>query len=172
MNNTKLMNACKTLKNKKFKIKCIWKKIPEFENYAVSNLGEVKNLKTGIILKPYLNSSGYCMVRLYNDGCGRFCLVHRLVANAFIPNLKNLPEVNHKDEVKTNNRVDNLEFCDRRYNAEYSFAMPVICVETGMIYKSLMEASRQTGVNGGNICNVLKGRLRTAGGFHWQYVLN
>ena len=89
--------------------------------YEVSNIdGKVRNVKTGRILKQPLNSFGYPVVRLSKDGKARLFKVHRLVATAFVPNPDNLPEVNHKDEDKTNNSVDNLEWSTHQYNSAYS----------------------------------------------------
>ena len=99
------------------------------------------------------------------------------MAEAFIPNPDELPEVNHKDENRNNNCVDNLEWCDKTYNNNYGnhttrFCKLVLCVETKIIYSSSHEASRQTGVNRGNICNVCRNHKynKTAGGYHWKYV--
>ena len=104
----------------------IWKPIG-YEGYEVSNLGRVKSYKydkiNGKIMKPYKNTKGYLQIDLQLDGRKRenrvHLAVHRLVAIAFIPNPDNLPQVNHKDEDKTNNCVDNLELCTNDYNAHY-----------------------------------------------------
>lgn len=106
----------------------IWKDIQKYKGrYQISNMGRVKSLARTItdelgrekpiqekVLKPS-NNKGYLRVRLE----GKFYYIHRLVAEAFIPNPKNLPEVNHKDENKQNNCIDNLEWCSKEYNANY-----------------------------------------------------
>ena len=100
-----------------------WRSIPGYEGlYEVSSYGRVKSLeisyikkngvmdhKPEIILRPKNNGTGYFTVCLYKNKIHKYYLIHRLVAQAFIPNPDNLSEVNHKDEVKTNNNVDNLE---------------------------------------------------------------
>ena len=102
----------------------IWKDIKGYEgSYQVSNLGRVKSLnyhREGIekILKID-GSTQYKTVMLYRDGGGTRFLLHRLVASAFIPNPNNYPVVNHIDEDKSNNRVDNLEWCTQQYNVNY-----------------------------------------------------
>lgn len=112
----------------------IWKDIENYEGYyQVSNLGRVRSVNRIVInsmggkiqhlqgklqiLKP--GKLGYVIAQLSKDNKRKYCKVHRLVAQAFIPNPDNLPEVNHKDENKANNRVDNLEWCDREYNVNY-----------------------------------------------------
>ena len=102
-----------------------WKSIAGYEGlYAVSNFGRVKSLgnnklRKEKILKPQKEGKGYLFVRLYRNGKGKKFKVHRLVATAFIPNPKGFEQVNHKDEVKTNNCVENIEWCNAKYNNSY-----------------------------------------------------
>ena len=159
-----------------------------YENlYMVDTEGNVFSVRNdGLkVLKPEKNNDGYLRVKLYKyNVCKRF-YVHRLVLSTFCPNENsdNLT-VNHKDEDKTHNWINNLEWCDTQYNLNYGnypFNMAekskgncragkkVECVETGIIYKSMLEANRQTGINNASISHVLNGRAKTAGGYHWRF---
>lgn len=145
--------------------------------YQVSNLGNVKSLKFGKekILIPTKKSCGYLIVGLFKQGKRKFCLVHRLVAEAFIENTNKLPQVNHKDENKTNNQFTNLEWCDNKYNINYGTrtektTKQVMCVETGVVYPSAKEVERQLGFAQSNISNACNGKIKTCGGYTWKYV--
>ena len=110
----------------------IWKDIPGYEGfYQASTEGRVrsvdrivkkwdgKKLVKGRVLIPATNLHGYLFVELFKDGVGKIKTIHRVVAETFLPNPDSLPQINHKDEDKTNNRVDNLEWCDMAYNIGY-----------------------------------------------------
>lgn len=172
----------------------IWKDIPNFEGvYQVSNFGDVKSLgryvrlsdklggrrkKKECLLKIEVCKNGYLRVSLNKDGSRKHFLVHRLVAEAFIPNPQNMPQINHKDEDKTNNRVENLEWCDAKYNSNYgkrtmkaSIAKfkPVkqYDMQGNFIreFSSFKEASASVGVEiYKQDCNV----GRSAGGYQWR----
>ena len=103
-----------------------WRDIRGYEGlYQVSNLGRVKSLRNNHgqfrekILKICSNKLGYSYINLYKEGENKKCLVHRLVALHFIDNPNNYKEINHKDENKQNNIIDNLEWCTREYNNNY-----------------------------------------------------
>lgn len=98
----------------------IWKDIEGYENlYQISNQGRVKSLIKNIILKQWDDKDGYQLVGMSKDKKKKTFKVHRLVAQAFIPNPNNLHLVNHKDEDKKNNTDENLEWCDHIYNVNY-----------------------------------------------------
>jgi len=159
----------------------IWKDIEGFDGYQISNFGRVKSLKkpnAPIIMKQQLSRKGYCHVHITaNDGSRKSCQVHRLVLKTFSPcdNMDNL-EVNHIDEDKTNNCIDNLEWSTRSENVNHGTASirahtsqsdQILCVETGIIYNSMREASELTGTNYGNLSRACKtGRI--CNGYHWE----
>lgn len=165
-------------------MKTIWRPIKGYENlYEISNTGQVRSLcgRYGKLntLKQGVGSRGYLLVTLCNHGKQKSVNVHRLVADAFIPNPDNLPCVNHKDENKTNNNVSNLEWCSFFYNNTYGNrltksalkrSIPVRCIETGKIYSSAYAAQRATNVRQSGICSCCHGKRNTAGGFHWEFI--
>lgn len=98
----------------------VWKDVDGWEGlYWVSNLGRVKSSKR--LKSLYVSSHGYHTVGFCHNHFEKTCSVHRLVAKAFIPNPNNLPQVNHKNGIKTDNRVENLEWCDNKHNVRHSF---------------------------------------------------
>lgn len=99
----------------------LWKPISGFEDYFISNLGRVMSTKRNKshIMKPYKDRDGYLQLCLLKDNKQKRFFVHRLVAEAFLPNPHNLPCVNHKSEIKTQNNVENLEWCSVKYNQNY-----------------------------------------------------
>ncbi len=155
----------------------IFKDIEDYENYQISNYGTVKSLKYGKerILKLAKDKGGYLTVDLFKQGKHKMCKVHRLVAQAFIPNPNNYLEVNHKDENPANNRANNLEWCDRKYNINFGTrtekcSKQVLCLETGVVYPSTHQVERQLGFAQGYISNACNGKCKQAYGFHWCYV--
>ena len=124
-------------------------KLKDYPNYGVSRDGRVYSYKSNKELIPSLKYHGYLQVQVYlpMDKRPKWRAIHRLVAETFIPNPHGLPQVNHKDENKQNNRVENLEWCTQKYNIEYSKGQGVIRINpiSGSIveYASIAEAARQ-----------------------------
>lgn len=174
-----------------------WRDIKGYEGlYQVSNEGRVKSLERDAIcgrggvyhfperlLKPTANSVGYLQVYLCKDGKPKWYRVHRLVAQVFLPNPDNLPEVNHKDENQHNNRLENLEWCTHKENCNYGRRKVANQDKTKKVakydldgnllavYKSLSEAWRTHNVpKGGGIGNCCRGEQKQAYGYKWQYV--
>ncbi len=169
----------------------VWKDIKGYEGlYKVSNLGRIKKLnqirtcwngyKTITYEVPekilaLRMRSNYLAIGLTKNKKQITYCVHRLVAQAFIDNPENLPCVNHIDENKLNNNANNLEWCTHEYNNKYGTrtaktCKPIKCVETKIIYNSMVEASKQTNIPRPNILACCKNHSRTAGGYHWKYI--
>ena len=180
-------------------IKEEWKFISGYEGrYMVSNFGRIKTLnyhrsgKEGF-MKPFSARGGYLVIDLL-DGNGKSGrkthYVHRLVAEAFIPNPNNLTEINHKNEDKTDNRVENLEWCDRSYNVNYGKRnqkafetltktntskkpKPVLqySLDGDFIaeWPSACEVQRQLGFRNSSICLCCNGKCKQSHGFIWKY---
>ena len=161
----------------------IWKDIEDYEAlYQVSNFGRVKRVTTGRILKSGKDKKGYLHVGLYKNGIVSNKTIPRLVAQAFIPNPENKPEVNHIDEDKTNNMVSNLEWMTAKENLNHgtrneragkTLSIPILAtnLKTGESteFYGTNECARQLGLNAGHITSVLKGRLKQTGGFTFKY---
>lgn len=167
----------------------MWKDIAGYEGlYQISDRGEVITLPRTVdakrcILhrksrkpKSFFRGRGdikYEFVALTRDGKTQFAAVHRLVAQAFIPNPNGYMEVNHIDKNTKNNCVDNLEWCSKQYNIEYSHNKAVqqysVSGELIETYKSTIYASQMTGIGATSITNNLKKRSMTAGGYVWKY---
>jgi len=165
----------------------IWKKHPEYVRIEVSSFGRVRTLDRlissesmtrftqGRILKQYDNGYGYLIVNIPVDGKCVSKRVHRLVAQTFIKNTDNLPQVNHRDCDRTNNKVKNLEWCDNTYNSQYrekygeSLGRPLFAINLATLevskFRSQHEASRELGVLQQSISKVIKGRYNQTGGY-------
>lgn len=200
-------------------MKCLMKDICGYEGlYAITINGDVWSYKSNRFLKPHLGNNGYYNVGLSKLKTVKRCSVHRLVADTYIPNPKNLPCVNHKDENKLNNNVENLEWCNYKYNSNYGTSKErigvsnskklkgkklseetkrkisesekgkiiskthkerisqanskkVICIETGIKYDSLQKAYEDTKISRSIIGRCCNGKLKTAGGYHWMFLV-
>lgn len=159
-----------------------WKVIIGFPDYSVSDDGRVKNNKTDKILSPYTDTNGYLSVGLYRDSKRFARRIHKLAAEAFIPNPLDLRELNHKDGNKQNNIIDNLEWCTRSYNMIHStrtlgnkpkkpYVQPIICVESMEVYKNVEEAAKAVNRSSMAIRKCLYGWTKTAAGRHWRYAV-
>ncbi len=173
----------------------IWKDVVEYEGlYQVSNLGNVRSLdrveqcngtfrqRKGTYMSKKSDKNGYLTVGLRDGFSQKFKKVHRLVAEAFIENPKGLPQVNHKDEDKTNNSSDNLEWCDSKYNVQYGTGIQrrsvqkrkcvVQCDLRGAVLRefvSVTEAAKSINKETTAISGCCKGIRKTAYGYVWKY---
>lgn len=172
-------------------MKEIWSSISGYKHYQISNFGRVKSLprftKNGRCLTEKIlaasNNGEYKKIYLCENNTKSRFYIHRLVACAFIPNPENKPEINHKNGIKTDNRVENLEWVSKSENLQHAHKIgivpkfkrtarkiPVICIETGKKYKCCLDAERQTGICVVSIRNNIKGKYKSAGGFHWRAI--
>lgn len=155
----------------------MFKTIEQHPNYEISESGLVRNKNTGNVIKPRVNPSGYLDIHI--DGMR--IVVHRLVAQTYIPNPDNLPCINHKDENKLNNCIDNLEWCTVAYNnsygvrqerCDYRRGKAIIALKDGQYHKrydSIVQAARDLGTNPASISGVLRGLHRTHRGYEFIY---
>lgn len=180
----------------------LWKPIEGYEGlYEVSNLGRIKALDRthiqrgnrgciyshiykGRIMKPICEKeSGYRSISLYKNGKMTKYNIHRIVAKAFIPNPNNLPQINHKDENKTNNRADNLEWCSTLYNLTFGSRLSRIAEKRAkkvamlnedgkpvMVFSNISKIERDYGIHHSNIIAVCQGKRERAGGYKWAYL--
>lgn len=161
----------------------IWQHVKGFEEYyLVSDGGQIWSIRGQKVLKPKIDRYGYEVVLLSVNGHSYHRTVHRLVAQAFVPNPHNLPTVNHINEVKTDNRAVNLEWLSVADNDNYGTRnekmantkckLPVEQVFPDgftIKYKGVKDASQKTGVNRCCIAKCCKNIRKTAGGYKWRY---
>lgn len=137
--------------------------IPEYEGlYAATSCGKIWSYRSKKFLKLKKRKDGYLQITLCKDGTRKTYRVHRLIAATYLDNPENLAFVNHIDENKTNNCVENLEYCTAKYNNNYGTRLEkirkkVVCIETQEVFDSIKEAAIKNNVSKGNICNALKG---------------
>ena len=156
-------------------------KIDGFEKYEVSNLGKIRNIKSGKILKPQLDRDGYLRLCLYENNKRKNLFLHRIIATTFIDNPEGKPCVNHIDENKLNNDLRNLEWCSVRENMIHGtrtkrvaekLSQKVIQLDLNdnvlNEFESMVQAERETGIPNGSISRCCNGKLKSAGGFKWR----
>lgn len=178
----------------------IWENITGYEGaYQISNLGRIRSLSrfnstTERVLKPIINSRGYAVITLSKNNVHKIYSIHRLVAEYFIPNPEQKPEVNHIDGIKTNCNSSNLEWCTSSENQLHAFRTGLqkpnkpwlgkfgsdhnrskqvsqmtkddVLVD---VFENAKHAEHVTGINHSGISDVCRGTSKTAGGFKWRY---
>lgn len=170
----------------------MWRPIKGYDNYFISNFGRVmstdkvvmrrkkgKLLRKGTYINYSISADGYLRVNLSSGGCKKCFGVHRLVAKAFIPNPDNLPVINHRNEDKTDNRVENLEWCGYAYNANYGtrnlrlskWLYEQFSLKGEFLRTFSPRELRNSGFDGGNCRAVALGRRKSYKGFLWKLKL-
>ena len=162
----------------------LMKKIDGFDRYYISKEGEIMDTdyrRTGVcrIIKPSTDKNGYKVISLFENGRMRQKLIHRLIAQTYIPNPYNLPVINHKDENKSNNCIDNLEWCSVGYNNCYGSRLNKLSDkmskkvygyndkgELVKTFKSVIEGKKNGYWHIAASCN---GKRKTCGGLRWSY---
>lgn len=173
-------------------MKEIWKDVKGYEGlYKVSNAGKVYSIRNEKLIKPKKNNRDYIQIRLYKDKKVEHWLLHRLVATNFIENPNNLPQINHKDEDKNNNCVENLEWCTNLYNRhhgtgiermaknhDYEKISKLRCKRVNQYtlegeyirsWDSATEIQNETGKLGSSISACCRHEYKTSYGYKWEY---
>ena len=144
-----------------------------YEKYEVSTEGNVRNRKTKKSMSQNDNGRGYLKVMLYNKDKRKCVSVHRIVAEVFIPNPNNYDTVDHINHNKHDNRVENLRWLSHKNNSSNGYfyqQRKVKCLETGQIFDSISQASKETNVSVGGICDCCSGKLESTKGLHFKYL--
>lgn len=146
------------------------KDIKNYEGlYAITSCGRVWSYRSNKFLTPVSNGRGYLKITLSKDGQKKQHYIHRLVGEAYIANPNNLPQINHKNEIKTKNYINNLEWCDNQYNNDYSHSKAVYCVELDKTFHSIVDAANELKIDRGNISRCCRGQRKTVNGYHFKY---
>ena len=152
-----------------------WKFVYGYPHLIVSSTGKVRSLLSDREITPFISNRGYQRVTLCKDGKSKIFHVHRLVAEAFVPNPNGYDTVDHIDGNKLNNNADNLQWLSRGSNirkagdARWKGAKPIICVETGKVYKSVHQASKELHIAVATISAIAKGEYKSYHKLSFKY---
>jgi hypothetical protein len=138
--------------------------------YAVTSCGKVWSYKSKKFLKLVKKKNGYFKVNLYKDRKSKSFLVHRLVAEAYIPNPGSLETVDHIDGNKEHNYINNLQWMTQKDNSCKTNGIKVKCLETGKVFKSSRIAAKEMSLDNSGISKVCRGEQKTTKGYHFEYI--
>lgn len=168
--------------NQQLSDKVEWRDVVEYSNYEVNYYGQIRHKTRKQILKPRRNNGGYLYVNFKINGKNTNFAVHRIVANAFIPNPNGYTEVNHKDYDRTNNCVDNLEWVSSSQNSKHAYLKKENRASRGKqveqysktgeyirTYETVSDAAQAMGCCVAAISNCCLGRTKTSQGFRWSF---
>lgn len=151
------------------------KDIKNYEGlYAITSCGKVWSYRSQKFLKGTPDKDGYLRLTLTKNGKKNNYFIHRLVAEAYIPNPENKPQVNHLDEIKTHNYIGNLEWATSKENVNYGTrnkrsSKAVYCVELDKVFDSQTQAAKELKIDRKGISKCCLGAYKTCGGYHWRY---
>lgn len=153
-----------------------WKRLKNFPGYEGSTEGRIRNIRTQHILSPMLDRRGYPQVSIYRDKKQRTVRVHKLIGDTYFENRQDM-DIRHRDNDRTNNRLDNLYLSTRKETINDAFArgtkmpsrqIPIRVIETGAVYESLRACYRDTGCSPSEIRNYLNGKIKHVKGLHFE----
>lgn len=141
--------------------------------YAVTSCGKVWSYKNKKFLKPADDGHGYQIITLCKDGNYKNKRIYRLVAEAYLPNPNNLPEVDHIIPISKGggNNVQNLQWLTKRDNIKKAVCKKIYCRELDKVYESQTQAAKELGLDQGNISKVCRGIFKQTGGYHFEFVI-
>lgn len=142
----------------------------KYDGYFITSCGRVWSYRSKKFLSSNYDKDGYLEVRLFKEGKKKHFYIHRLVAQTYIPNPNDYETVDHIDGNKEHNYINNLQWMTREDNVRKGVSKKVQCIETGEIFNSVTEAANSVNRNIATLINCLKGRSKTCGGLHWEYI--
>lgn len=191
-----LQTIIKGSKNYFMNQKEVWVKTKQSDLYEVSDLGNLRRIESivrsnfgrtrkqkAVIKKQTKSTIGYKTVSLWIDGVEARKYMHVLIAEAFIPNPKNKPHVNHKNGIRADNRIENLEWCTPSENLMHSVYVlnknptnwvkksKVLCIDNGIQYNSIAEAAKLLNLTADGICHVCRGKFNATGKLRFKYII-
>lgn len=169
------------LQRKELIMEEIWKPIADHPRYEVSNFGKIRNIEKGVVYVGKPNAKGYLQVCISEDGKRKILFPHREVAKAFLPEAPGKPFVNHIDGDRGNSHIDNLEWCTPQENVWHAIHVlnhktggknkkAVMCVETGEVFESCVEAAESVNGFNGQINRCCHGKRKHHHGYSWKFV--